>query len=58
MKANYYKILNECIDTGISIGYTRAHKHTDDPGEFIIQEKIHDAIMELINENFIFNTFE
>jgi hypothetical protein len=44
MKANYYKIINECIDNGISLGYNRAHKHTSEPEDFIIKEKISDAI--------------
>lgn len=58
MKANYYKIISDCIDNGISLGYNRAHKHTSEPEDFVIKEKISDAIMELINENFIFDSFE
>jgi|688.fasta_scaffold1186455_2 hypothetical protein len=58
MKANYYKIITECIDHGISLGYNRAYKHTDKPENSVIKEKISDAIMELISENFIFDNFE
>jgi len=58
MKANYYKIITECIDNGISLGFNRAHKHVDNPTSIVIKEKINDAIMELIRENFVFDTLE
>ena len=56
MKPNFYKILTDCIETGTALGYQRAHKHTHDPDAEVIQDKIKDAIMEQISENFIFDT--
>ena len=56
MKPNYYKIIEDCIATGTSIGFQRAHKHDDKPERVVIEEKIISAIMEQMNENFIFDT--
>lgn len=56
MKPNYYKIIEDCIATGTSLGYERAHKHDDKPHSQVIEEKIITAIMEQINENFVFDT--
>jgi hypothetical protein len=55
MKANYYKLISDCVENGIAVGYRRAFKHTSEPEEFVVKERINDAIMELINENFIFD---
>lgn len=54
MKPNFYKILTDCIATGTSLGYQRAHKHDDKPEIIVIEEKIIAAIMEQICENFTF----
>ena len=35
MKANEYKILEECVERGVDYGYQRAFKHTDNPSEYI-----------------------
>lgn len=43
------------MENGAALGYNRAFKHSSDPTEYVIKEKIYDAIMELINENFIFD---
>lgn len=56
MKPNYYNILEECVAMGTSLGYQRAHKHDDKPHSMVIEEKIVVAIMEQINEKFIFET--
>jgi len=56
MKPNYYKIIEDCIATGTSLGYERAHKHYDSCERVVLVEKIIVAIMEQITENFIFDT--
>ena len=55
MKPNYYKIIEDCIATGTSLGYARAHKHCDTPERVVLEEKIIAAIMEQISENFTFD---
>lgn len=55
MKPNYYKIIADCVENGAALGYNRAFKHSSDPTEYVIKEKIYDSIMELISENFIFD---
>lgn len=57
MKANIYKIITECIESGIRLGWGRAHKHTDTPGEDVIKERIESAIMEQICEYFEFDDY-
>lgn len=54
MKANTYKLVQECIEKGIRIGWNRAHKHTDKPDETVVFDRIEDAIMQEISEYFIF----
>jgi hypothetical protein len=56
MKPNYYKIIQDCVETGTSLGYQRAHKHDDKPERVVLEEKIIEAIMQQISENFIFDT--
>ena len=55
MKANEYLVLSECVEDGINLGYTRAHKHTDNPTEQQIKAAIADAAMLQICEYFIFD---
>ena len=54
MKANTYKLIRECIENGIRTGWNRAHKHTVKPEETVVFDRIEDAIMQEINEYFIF----
>lgn len=54
MKANEYLILSECVEDGINLGYTRAHKRTDTPTEQQIKAAIVDAVMLQICEYFFF----
>jgi hypothetical protein len=56
MKPNYYKIIEDCVATGTSLGYARAYKHDNNPNIGVIEEKIIEAIMQQISENFIFDT--
>lgn len=56
MKANEYLILSECVEDGINLGYTRAHKHTDNPTEQQIKEAIEQAVMTEICQYFLLRT--
>jgi hypothetical protein len=55
MKPNTYKLLMECVETGIALGWRRAHKHNDNPDEEAIKLAIEDAIQTEICEWFKFN---
>jgi hypothetical protein len=54
MKPKTYKILTDCIENGVEYGWSRAHKHTDQPNPNTVKECIEDAIMLEISENFSF----
>lgn len=55
MTPKFEPVLRMCIENGIRLGYKRAHKHDDNPGEDIIIEKIEDAIWNEIYEWFDFD---
>jgi hypothetical protein len=54
MRPNFYKILDDCVESGVELGYRRAHKYYDVPPESAVKEFIHNAVMDQINELFIF----
>lgn len=54
MKANEYKVLSEAVEEGVSYGYQRAFKYSDDPTPDAIQAAIVDAVMLQICEYFFF----
>ena len=56
MRANERALLAACIDTGISFGWNRSHKHTDEPHELRIQEEIENAIWYEIDQYFVFDS--
>jgi hypothetical protein len=31
MKAKEYNLITQCVETGVMLGWNRAHKHTDTP---------------------------
>ena len=45
MKPKILPVLEMCIENGLSYGYRREFKHTDDPTEDQITQAIKDAIM-------------
>lgn len=55
MVANEYNLMEQCVEDGVSIGWLRAHKHTDTPTPTQIQQQIMDAVMNEICEWFVFN---
>lgn len=54
MKPNEYKVLSEAVEEGVSYGYMRAFKYSDDPTPDAIQAAIVDAVMLQICEYFFF----
>lgn len=55
MKVREYELLNDCVQRGVQMGWTRAHKHTDSPTPDHIQMAILDAVMLSVAEYFIFD---
>lgn len=49
-----YSRLSKCVESGISGGWNKAHKHTDKPSEEDLKEQIHNYVMLNINEEFQF----
>jgi hypothetical protein len=58
LKPDAYKLLMQCIETGIELGWRRAHKHNDTPDEDAIKLAIENAIQSEICEWFKFNDEE
>jgi hypothetical protein len=58
MKVNTYKVLSDCVERGVEIGWRRAHKHTDTPGEGQLRDSIYDNVMTEISEYFTFSEIE
>lgn len=54
MKPRTLLLLDRCIEDGIDLGWDRAHKHTDQPTDLAIKEKIGAAIWEQIHDWFDF----
>lgn len=55
MRAREYRVLEEAIERGLSIGYQRAYKHTDKPAPADIWAAQHREIMWAIDEYFTFD---
>lgn len=53
-----YDLLEQCVESGIAGGYTRAFKHTNTPSEDLIKITILEYIMCSISEMFIFSNEE
>ena len=54
MKPKIPPVLEMCIETGTVVGWNRAFKHNDNPGEDAIREAIASAIMHELYEWFDF----
>jgi archaeosine-15-forming tRNA-guanine transglycosylase len=55
MKPKIRVILEQAIEDGVRRGYSRAHKHVENPTENAIIEQIEDAVMSAIYEYFTFD---
>lgn len=58
MTPNTLKILELCIETGLQLGWTRAHKHTDTPNNTDVLYQQFDCIMTEIYDYFDFTPSE
>lgn len=58
MRANAYKLIERCVEDGVTLGYNRAHKHDDNPSQAHIEDQIIQAIMTEICEWFEFTDTE
>ena len=58
MKAKTRVILEMAIEEGVRRGYSRAHKHVENPTEGAIIENIEDCVMSSIYEYFTFEESE
>ena len=54
MKPKSYQLLIQCIEDGVAYGYSRAHKHTDNPSEDMIKDNIENGVLNAIHEWFDF----
>ena len=55
MTPNMHKILEHCVDTGLELGWRRAHKHTDAPSAELIKNSIEQAIWDELYEWVVFD---
>ena len=58
MKPKIRVILEQAIEEGVRRGYSRAHKHVENPTEGAIIESIEDHVMSAIYEYFTFDEEE
>lgn len=54
MKAKEYTLLTECVERGVSYGWSRAHKHMNNPPCDNIRIAIEEAVLSDICEHFDF----
>lgn len=55
LRVDAYKVLVQAIEDGVNLGWSRAHKHNDRPGEATIKESMRNEIMNSICEWFNFD---
>jgi hypothetical protein len=55
MTPKFKSILECAIESGIKIGYARAHKHTDKPDEHVIYRYIEESVWNELYEWFSFD---
>ena len=58
MKPKFYVILEQAIEEGVRRGYSRAHKHVENPTEGSIIEHIQENVMSAIHDYFTFSEDE
>ena len=54
MKAKEYNLITQCVETGVMLGWNRAHKHDATPDPEAIRDAIEQAILSEICEWFDF----
>lgn len=58
LRVRVYAVLSDAVERGARVGYHRAHKHTDTPGEGAICDAIVQAVMSEACEVFDFGDSE
>lgn len=54
MQPKTLKLLEQCIETGLRLGYNRAHKHCETPTQVYLEHEQLTAILNEIDEWFEF----
>jgi hypothetical protein len=54
MKAKEYNLITQCVETGVMLGWNRAHKHDATPEDEAIRNAIEMAVLNEICEWFDF----
>jgi hypothetical protein len=54
MKANEYNLITQCVETGVMLGWKRAHKYAITPDPEAIRDAIEQAVLNEICEWFDF----
>jgi len=55
MKPNFRKVLEIALEEGVRYGYSRAHKHIENPTEGAIIDSIVEQVMNSLDEWFDFD---
>ena len=55
MKAKEYNLITQCVETGVMLGWNRAHKHDATPEDEAIRNAIEQAVLNEICEWFDFD---
>lgn len=55
LKVDVYRVLNDCVESGIEGGWNKAHKHTNTPTEHEIKTQIEHYIMLQLSDYFKFD---
>jgi hypothetical protein len=58
IRVRVWPVLQRAVETGIRLGWQRAHKHTEEPGKDMIQEHIEEAVMAELSEAFIIDEWQ
>jgi hypothetical protein len=54
MKAKEYNLIAQCVETGVMLGWNRAHKYDENPDPEAIRDAIEQAVLNEICEWFDF----
>ena len=54
MKPKFRNVLEMAIEDGVKYGYSRAHKHVENPSEGVIIDSIVEQVMNSLDEWFDF----
>jgi hypothetical protein len=54
VRAKEYNLIAQCVETGVMLGWNRAHKHIDNPEPQHIRDQIEQAVLNEICEWFVF----